>query len=106
MIRSVAKRGDSLRIVLRLFSEDLGERIKDLFEYCVILSQSAIAASFFAAAALGEFDGERIAIAGRALLVERTRPDTDQNRPVLMALANIRSGKAELFPAQAEPTVR
>ncbi len=98
-----AKRGDSLRIVLRLFNEDLGERIKNLFEDCVILSQSAIAAPFFAAAALGEFDGERIAIAGRALLVERTRPDTDHNRPVLMALANIRSGKAELFPAQAEP---
>jgi Trk K+ transport system NAD-binding subunit len=97
-----AKRGDSLRIVLRLFNEDLGERIKDLFEDCVILSQSAIAAPFFAAAALGDVDGERIAIAGRALLVERTRPDTDHS-PVLMALANIRSGKAELFPAQAEP---
>lgn len=98
-----AKRGDSPRIVLRLFNEDLGERIKDLFEDCVILSQSAIAAPFFAAAALGEFDGERIAIAGRGLLVERTRPDTDHSRPVLMALANIHSGKAELFPAQAEP---
>ncbi len=98
-----AKRGDSLRIVLRLFNEELGERITDLFEDCVILSQSAIAAPFFAAAALGDFDGERIAVAGRALLVERMRPDTDHNRPVLMALANIRNGKAELFPAQAEP---
>ncbi|MGO9958890.1 MAG: NAD-binding protein [Solirubrobacteraceae bacterium] len=98
-----AKRADSLRIVLRLFNEDLGERIKDLFEDCVILSQSAIAAPYFAAAALGEFDGERIAIAGRALLVERTRSDTDNDRPVLMALANIHNGKAELFPAQAEP---
>ncbi len=98
-----AKHGDSLRIVLRLFNEDLGERIKDLFEDCVILSQSAIAAPFLAAAALGEYDGERIAIAGRALLVERTRTDTDRNRPVLMALANISGGKAELFPPQAEP---
>jgi Trk K+ transport system NAD-binding subunit len=98
-----AKRGDSLRIVLRLFNEDLGERIKHLFEDCVILSQSAIAAPFFAAAALGDFDGERIAIAGRALLVERTRPDDDGGRPVLMALANLGSGKAELFPAHAEP---
>jgi Trk K+ transport system NAD-binding subunit len=98
-----AKRGDRLRIVLRLFNEDLGDQIKHLFEDCVILSQSAIAAPFFAAAALGEFDGERIAIAGRALLVERTRPDTDHNRPVLMALANVRSGRAELFPAHAEP---
>ena len=89
--------------MLRLFNEDLGERIKHLFEDCVILSQSAIAAPFFSAAALGDFDGERIAIAGRALLVERTRPDTDHNRPVLMALANIRTGKADLFPAQAEP---
>ena len=98
-----AKRGDSLRIVLRLFNEDLGERIKNLFDDCVILSQSAIAAPFFAAAALGDFDGERIAIAGRALLVERMRPDTDHERPVLMALANIHNGKAELFPAHAEP---
>ena len=98
-----ARRGDSLRIVLRLFNEDLGEQLKDLFEDCVILSQSAIAAPFFAAAALGDFDGERIAIAGRALLVERTRPDTDHERPVLLALANIHDGKAELFPAHAEP---
>jgi Trk K+ transport system NAD-binding subunit len=98
-----AKRGDSIRIVLRLFNEDLGEQIKDLFEDCAILSQSAIAAPFFAAAALGDLDGERIGIAGRALLVERTRPDTDHDRPVLMALANIQSGKAELFPARAEP---
>jgi Trk K+ transport system NAD-binding subunit len=98
-----AKRGDKLRIVMRLFNEDLGEQIKDLFDDAVILSQSAIAAPFFAAAALGDFDGERIGIAKRALIVERTRPDTDPNRPVLMALANIRNGKAELFPAQAEP---
>jgi Trk K+ transport system NAD-binding subunit len=98
-----AKRGDKLRIVLRLFNEDLAEQIKDLFDDCAILSQSAIAAPFFAAAALGDFDGERIAIAGRALLVERTRPDADHDRPVLMALANIHDGKAELFPAHAEP---
>jgi Trk K+ transport system NAD-binding subunit len=98
-----SKRGDTLRIVLRLYNEELGEQIKTLFEDCVILSQSAIAAPFFAAAALGEFDGERIAIAGRALLVERARPDTEHGRPVLMALANLDSGKAQLFPARAEP---
>lgn len=98
-----AKRGDHLRIVMRLFNEHLGEQIQDLFDDCAILSQSAIAAPFFAAAALGDDDGERIAIAGRALLVERTRPDSDPNRPVLMTLANIRNGKAELFPAQAAP---
>jgi Trk K+ transport system NAD-binding subunit len=98
-----AKRGDHIRIVLRLFNEDLGEQIKDLFEDCVILSQSAIAAPFFAAAALGDFDGERIAIAGRALLVERTRPDAEHDEPVLMPLANVHHGKAQLFPAQVEP---
>jgi len=99
-----AKRGTRLRIVLRLFNEELGEQIKDLFEDCVILSQSAIAAPFFAAAALGDFDGERIAIAGRALLVERTRADTDDERPVLMALANLVNGKkVQLFPPHPEP---
>jgi Trk K+ transport system NAD-binding subunit len=98
-----ARRGDRLRIVLRLFNEDLGDQIKDLFEDCAILSQSSIAAPFFAAAALGDADGERIGIAGRALLVERARSDSDTNRPVLMPLANLHHGKPELFPARAEP---
>jgi Trk K+ transport system NAD-binding subunit len=97
-----AKHSSEQRIVLRLFNEDLGERIKTLFEDCVILSQSAIAAPFFAAAALGEVDGERVALAGRALLVRRTGPDAEPPRDLLLALANVRDGEAELFPEHAE----
>lgn len=98
-----AKHGSSQRIVLRLFNEDLGERIKTLFEDCVILSQSSIAAPFFAAAALGEVDGERVALGGHALLVRRTEADAEPSSDVLLPLANVRGDEVELFPARAEP---
>ena len=96
---------EELRVVLRLYNEDLGDRIKTLFDDCIILSQSAITAPFFAAAALGEADGDRIALAGRALLIRRTTlvDDVHRDEPVLLPLANIRDGVAELFPEQAEP---
>jgi Trk K+ transport system NAD-binding subunit len=97
-----AKRSGEVRIVLRLFNEELGERLKTLFEDCVILSQSAIAAPFFAAAALGEVDGERIGLAGHALLVQRTRSDAEPAGSVLFALANAHDGPAELFPEHPE----
>src|SRR5205807_9959098 len=42
-------------------------------------------------------------LAGRALLVRRTKTDVEPPRDALLALANIRDGDAELFPERAEP---
>jgi Trk K+ transport system NAD-binding subunit len=97
-----AKLSAAVRIVLRLFNEELGERIKTLFEDCVILSQSAIAAPFFLAAALGEVDGERIGLAGHALLVQRAGHEAEPAGSVLFPLANVHDGSAELFPEHPE----
>ena len=96
------KQNPGMNIVLRLFNEDLGERLHSLFDNCTILSQSAVAAPFFAAAALGEIDGDRVAVAGRALLVQRVEKDWDSEDSMgemLLPLTEIRDGTTRLFPS-------
>lgn len=88
-----------LRVVLRMFNQELGGRIQALFPDCAVLSSSAIAAPAFVAAALHEDWEQRIELAGRTLVLRRgpaTAPD------VLMPLARHTDGAAELFPSDGE----
>lgn len=96
----------NIRVVLRLFNEDMGERIQALFHDCVILSASAIAAPFFAAAAVGHVEGHRIAAAGHALLVthvEAAEQDDDESGRIVTGLAHTDSnGNVTLFPVDPQ----
>lgn len=65
-----------LRVVVRMFNLDLGQRICALFHDSIVLSASALAAPAFVAAALREDGEERYAIAGRVLAVREVTEKT------------------------------
>jgi Trk K+ transport system NAD-binding subunit len=65
-----------LRLVVAIFNTSLGERIRTFFTDCAVLSESAMAAPSFVAAALGEPTPSHVRVAGRTLYVAR-RDDTD-----------------------------
>jgi len=60
-----------LRLVVAIFNTGLGERIRTFFTDCAVLSESAMAAPSFAAAALGEPTPSHVRLAGRTLYVAR-----------------------------------
>jgi len=64
-----------LRLVVAIFNTSLGERIRSFFADCAVLSESAMAAPSFVAAALGEPTPSHVRLAGRTLYVAR-RDDT------------------------------
>jgi Trk K+ transport system NAD-binding subunit len=65
-----------LRLVVAIFNTRLGERIRTFFTDCAVLSESAMAAPSFVAAAVGEPTPSHVRLAGRTLYVAR-RDDTD-----------------------------
>lgn len=93
-----------LRIVIRMYSTRLGERVRSLFDDCAVLSDSAMAAPLFVAAALGELAASHVEVAGRTLVVTRRdadRPDRHGTPPedVVCALADTRApGGLRLLP--------
>src|ERR1017187_9563161 len=70
-----------LRLVLAIFNTGLGERIRAFFTDCAVLSESAMAAPSFVAAALGEPAPSHVRLAGRTLYVAR-RDDIDDGHLV------------------------
>jgi Trk K+ transport system NAD-binding subunit len=85
-----------LRIVLRLFNQELGRRVQALFRDCIVLSSSAIAAPAFVSAALHQDGERRIEVAGRLLAL---RPGTPGGAGVLLPLARLSDdGPVVLFP--------
>jgi Trk K+ transport system NAD-binding subunit len=64
-----------LRLVVAIFNTRLGERIRTFFSDCAVLSESAMAAPSFVAAAVGEPTPSHVRLAGRTLYVAR-RDDT------------------------------
>ncbi|WP_203918115.1 NAD-binding protein [Rugosimonospora africana] len=60
-----------LRIVLRMFNQSLATGVRALLSDCAVLSESAIAAPGFVAAALGEGTPTHLRVAGRTLVVTR-----------------------------------
>jgi Trk K+ transport system NAD-binding subunit len=64
-----------LRLVVAIFNTRLGDRIRTFFTDCAVLSESAMAAPSFVAAAVGEPTPSHVRLAGRTLYVAR-RDDT------------------------------
>jgi Trk K+ transport system NAD-binding subunit len=60
-----------LRLVIAIFNTGLGERIRTFFTDCAVLSESAMAAPSFVAAALGEPAPSHVRLSGRTLYVAR-----------------------------------
>ena len=60
-----------LRLVISIFNTGLGGRIRTFFADCAVLSESAMAAPAFVAAALGEPAPTHIRLSGRTLYVAR-----------------------------------
>jgi len=79
-----------LRLVVAIFNSSLGERIRTFFTDCAVLSESAMAAPSFVAAALGEPTPSHVRLAGRTLYVAR-REDTDTEH----VICGVASGAAE-----------
>jgi Trk K+ transport system NAD-binding subunit len=80
-----AVEGD-LRLVVRMFNTGLGYGVKKLFADCAVLSDAAMAAPAFVAAALGEVAPTHFRYAGRTLYVAR-RGDVTADRVVLTLAA-------------------
>jgi Trk K+ transport system NAD-binding subunit len=70
-----------LRLVMTIFNERLGSRIRTFFRDCAVLSGSSMSAPSFVAAALGEPAPSHVRVAGRTLYVAR-RTATSRRRIV------------------------
>jgi Trk K+ transport system NAD-binding subunit len=86
-----------LRLVVAIFNTGLGERIRTFFSDCAVLSDSAMAAPSFVAAALGEPAPSHVRLSGRTLYVAR-REDTDAAHLVCGLAAASSSGYPSLLP--------
>lgn len=85
-----------LRLVIRMFNTALGERVRGMFDDCAMLSDAAMAAPSFVAAALGEPAANHVVVADRTLVV--TVRDQDTSR-VLCGLADTTApGGPRLLP--------
>jgi Trk K+ transport system NAD-binding subunit len=103
----------ALRMRLRMFNQELGRRVPQLFEDCQVFDSASLAVPAFVSAALLQDWQQRVQVAGRTLVVRRaaaTEPG------VLLPLASVQpDGTTELFPAAgdellclawAQPTTR
>lgn len=61
-----------IRLVVAIFNTRLGERVRSFFVDCAVLSDSAMSAPAFAAAALGEPAPSHIRLSGRTMYVARS----------------------------------
>src|ERR1035437_3044103 len=86
-----------LRLVVAIFNTGLGERIRAFFTDCAVLSESAMAAPSFVAAALGEPAPSHVRLAGRTLYVAR-RDDIDHGHLVCGLAVSADAGSPSLVP--------
>jgi Trk K+ transport system NAD-binding subunit len=89
-----------LRLVISIFNTSLGERIRTFFADCAVLSESAMAAPSFVAAALGEPAPSHVRLSGRTLYVAR-REDVDSGHVVCGLSASDDAGTPDLTSPQA-----
>ncbi len=89
-----------LRLVISIFNTSLGERIRTFFADCAVLSESAMAAPSFVAAALGEPAPSHVRLSGRTLYVAR-REDVDAGHVVCGLSASDDAGTPDLTSPQA-----
>jgi Trk K+ transport system NAD-binding subunit len=86
-----------VRLVIRMSNTALGGRIRTLFNDCAVLSDGAMAAPSFVAAALGDPAPSHVRVAGRTLYVARR---SDRPSSVICGLADTRrsEGNPRLLP--------
>lgn len=89
-----------IRLVLRMFNTSLGFRIRTLFADCAVLSDSAMAAPSFVAAALGEVAPSHVRLPGRTLYVAR-RQEVPA-RLVVCGLADTTGEQTRMLPADQD----
>ena len=87
-----------LRMVVRMFNMSLGHKIRTLFADCAVLSDSAMAAPSFVAAALGEVAPSHVRLPGRTLYVAHR--DTVAAKQILCGLADTTGTTTRLLPAE------
>jgi Trk K+ transport system NAD-binding subunit len=90
-----------LRLVVAIFNTRLGERIRTFFTDCAVLSESAMAAPSFVAAAVGEPTPSHVRLAGRTLYVAR-RDDTDTEHMICGVSPGTVNGADEEGPVKGE----
>jgi Trk K+ transport system NAD-binding subunit len=88
----------ALRLVISIFNTGLGERIRTFFADCAVLSESAMAAPAFVAAALGEPAPSHVRLSGRTLYVAR-REDVGAADIVCGLAAGPDASQPDLQPA-------
>ena len=92
----------NLRLVTRMANTALGLAVRKLFESCAVLSDAAMAAPAFVAAALGEVAPTHFRHAGRTLYVAR-RADVPESAVVCSLTAADATGQIEVLPAEPAP---
>jgi Trk K+ transport system NAD-binding subunit len=90
-----------IRLVIRMSNTALGNRIRTLFKDCAVLSDGAVAAPSFVAAALGDLPPSHVRVAGRTLYVAHR---SDRVRNVICGLADTRrpDGVPRLLPVDQD----
>jgi Trk K+ transport system NAD-binding subunit len=89
-----------LRIRLRMFNQELGERVMQLFENCAVFDSAALAAPAFVSAALHDDWEQRIDVGGASFVVrQRSVSDPDVVLPLARLLPD---GRAEPFPSDGD----
>jgi Trk K+ transport system NAD-binding subunit len=85
------------RLIIRMSNTSLGQRIRTLFNDCAVLSDGAMAAPSFVAAALGDPAPSHLRVAGRTLYVARR---SDRPKSIVCGLADTRrsEGNPRLLP--------
>jgi Trk K+ transport system NAD-binding subunit len=91
-----------LRLVIRIFNTGLGYGVRRLFDDCAVLSDAAMSAPAFLAAALGEVAPTHFRHAGRTLYVAR-RADVQDKHVVCALTAADGAGQVEVLPPDPEP---
>lgn len=91
-----------LRLVIRMFNTGLGTGVRKLFADSAVLSDAAMAAPAFVAAALGEVAPTHFRYAGRTLFVGR-RGDVPPESVILPLTGSTGGGPASVLPAALEP---
>jgi Trk K+ transport system NAD-binding subunit len=93
----------NLRLVIRLVNTALGQSIRRLFASSAVMSDAAMAAPAFVAAALGEVAPTHFRYAGRTLYVAR-RADVPDAAIVCSLTAADDDGEVQVLPAEQAPT--
>lgn len=88
----------ALRLVIRMVNTSLGSGVRKLFASCAVLSDAAMAAPAFVAAALGEVAPTHFRHAGRRLYVAR-RADVPEKAVVCALTGTDGAGLVQVLPA-------